>query len=73
MYFDANNLEWAMANYFPTNEFKYLTDEEIENVDICQIHFIKSLIHLEVDLQYSKKIRGLHNSYLKKCKQCETI
>lgn len=35
MHSNASNLyEWAMINYFPINEFEYLTDKEAR-FDIC--------------------------------------
>ena len=65
MYLDANNLYgWAMSQYLPTGNFKWLTDKEIErlNLDTYQDDSDRGLI-LEVDLEYSKNLHGLHNNY----------
>ena len=35
MYLDANNLYgWAMSQYLPTGNFKWMTDKEISEIDL---------------------------------------
>ena len=35
MYLDANNLYgWAMSQYLPTGNFKWMSDREIKNIDL---------------------------------------
>ena len=35
MYLDANNLYgWAMSQYLPTGNFKWMTDKEISKIDV---------------------------------------
>ena len=61
---DKNNLYgWAMSEYLPYREFKWL-----KNVDeICYVMSInkKSDVgyFLEVDLKYPDKLHDLHNDY----------
>ena len=65
MYLDANNLYgWAMSQYLPTGGFKWLKDNEIEEVDLAKYHdeSKKGLI-LEVDLEYPEELHDLHNDY----------
>ena len=39
MYLDANNLYgWAMSQYLPTGGFKWLKDDEIEQLDLSRYH-----------------------------------
>ena len=43
MYLDANNLyRWAMPQPLPTSNFKWLTDEEIEKLDVMMVPDDKS-------------------------------
>ena len=62
MYLDANNLYgWAMSQYLPTGEFRWLTEEE---VDLSKYHDeSKEGLILEVDLEYPEEIHDLHNDY----------
>ena len=68
MYLDANNLYgWAMSQYLPTGEFKWLTEEQINNeLDLDLTKYKedseKGLI-LEVDLEYPKELHDAHNDY----------
>ena len=66
MYLDANNLySWAMSQYLPTGNFRWMTDKEINKVDLatCKENGKKGLIS-EVDLEYSQGLHNLHNDYL---------
>ena len=54
MYLDANNLySWAMSQYLPTGNFRWMTDKEISKIDLVKYkeNGTKGLI-LEVDLEY---------------------
>ena len=65
MYLDANNLYgWAMSQYLPTGGFKWLTEKQINKINLAQYNedSNKGLI-LEVDLEYPKKLHDLHNDY----------
>ena len=65
MYLDANNLYgWAMSQYLPTGNFKWMTDKEISNVNLGKYKADgkKGLI-LEVGLEYNKNLHELHNDY----------
>ena len=65
MYLDANNLYgWAMSQYLPTGGFKWLTEKQINKINLAQYNenSNKGLI-LEVDLKYPKELHDLHNDY----------
>ena len=65
MYLDANNLYgWAMSQYLPTGGFKWLTEKQINKINLAQYNEDrnKGLI-LEVDLEYPKELHDLHNDY----------
>ena len=65
MYLDANNLYgWAMSQYLPTSNFKWMTDKEISKINLgkYKADSKKGLI-LEVDLEYSKELHDMHNDY----------
>ena len=65
MYLDANNLYgWAMSQYLPTGGFKWLTEKQINKINLAQYNedSNKGLI-LEVDLEYPKELHNLHNDY----------
>ena len=65
MYLDANNLYgWAMSKSLPTGGFRWLTEQEIEDLDLSEYNGYneKGLI-LEVDLEYPKELHDLHNDY----------
>ena len=64
-YLDANNLYgWAMSQYLPTGGFKWLTEKQINNLNLAkyQEDSNKGLI-LEVDLEYPRELHCLHNDY----------
>lgn len=61
MYFDVNNqYGWAMSQYLPYDDFKWLSENEIENLDILNISDTadKGFI-LEVDLDIIKDCHAL--------------
>ena len=65
MYLDANNLYgWAMSQYLPTGGFKWMTEKQIDNIDLAKYKedSNKGLI-LEVDLAYPEELHHLHNDY----------
>ena len=65
MYLDANNLYgWAMSQYLPTGNFKWMSDKEINRIDLGKYKADgkKGLI-LEVDLEYPQELHDLHNDY----------
>ena len=65
MYLDANNLYgWAMSQYLPTGGFKWMTDKQINKINLAKYNenSEKGLI-LEVDLEYPKELHNLHNDY----------
>ena len=65
MYLDANNLYgWAMSQNLPTGGFKWLTEKQINKINLAQYNedSNKGLI-LEVDLEYPKELHDLHNDY----------
>ena len=65
MYLDANNLYgWAMSQYLPTGGFRWLTQKQIDEIDIFKYKedSDKGLI-LEVDLEYPEGFHDLHNDY----------
>ena len=51
MYLDANNLYgWAMSQHLPTGGFKWLSEKEIDKVDLAKYwENSKSELILEVD------------------------
>ena len=65
MYLDANNLYgWAMSQYLPTGGFKWLTEKQINKINLAHYNedSNKGLI-LEVDLEYPKELHDFHNDY----------
>ena len=64
MYLDANNLYgWAMSQYLPTGGFKWLTEKEINKIDLANKEDSKKGLILEVDLKYPRELHDLHNDY----------
>ena len=62
MYLDANNLYgWAMSQYLPTGNFKWLSQKQIEKTNLGKYteNSKKGLI-LEVDLEYPQELHDLH-------------
>ena len=66
MYVDANNLYGAaMSEKLPVHSFKWMTNQEIENIfnnRIVQV-WEKTPCILEVDLEYPEELHDLHNDY----------
>ena len=65
MYLDTNNLYgWAMSQYLPTGNFRWMKDKEINKIDLgkYKVDGKKGLI-LEVDLEYPREMHDLHNDY----------
>ena len=65
MYLDANNLYgWAMSQYLPTGGFKWMTQKQIDNIDLAKYkEDSKNGLILEVDLKYPEELHDLHNDY----------
>ena len=65
MYLDANNLYgWAMSQYLPTGNFKWMTDKEISKIDLGKYKADgKKGWILEVDLEYPQELHDIHNDY----------
>ena len=66
IYLDANNLYgWAMLQKLPTHNFKWMTNQEIENIFNNQIVQVweKTPCILEVDLEYPEELHDRHNDY----------
>ena len=65
MYLDANNLYGrAMSQYLPTGGFRWMTEEQINNLDLTKYkEDSKKGLILEVELKYPKKLHDLHNDY----------
>ena len=62
---DANNLSgWAMSQYLPTGNLKWMTDKEISKIDLgmYKADGKKGLI-LEVNLEYPQELHDIHNDY----------
>ena len=65
MYLDANSLYgWAMSQYLLTGNFKWMTDKEINKIDLGKYKADgkKGLIP-EVDLEYRQELHDIHNDY----------
>ena len=63
-YLDMNNLYgWAMGEYLPYEEFKWL--KNVDTFDMMSINEKSPVEYfLEVDLEYSDTLHELHNDYL---------
>ena len=57
MYLDANNLYgWAVSQYLPTGNFRWMTDKEINKIDLGKYKTNgKNINILEVDLEYPRE------------------
>ena len=66
IYLDVNNLYGVgMSQKLPVHSFKWMTNQEIENLFNNQIVQVweKTPCILEVDLEYPEKLHDLHNDY----------
>ena len=66
MYLDANNLYGrAMSQYLPTGGFRWMTEKEIDKLDIDKYSdkSKKKGLILEVDLEYQQELHDSHNDY----------
>ena len=65
MYLDTNNLYgWAMSQYLPTSGFRWLTEKEINSIDLSKYkEDSEKGVILEVDLEYPQELYDLHNDY----------
>ena len=65
MLLDANNLYgWAMSQYLPYSEFKWLNKKEISRFCLNSISENSFVGHiLESDLEYPDELHNLHNDY----------
>ena len=64
-YLDANNLYgWAMSQYLPTGQFDWMTDKQLEEIDVVEIpDDSKTGYIFEVDLEYPPDIHDAHSDY----------
>ena len=69
MYLDANNLYgWAMSQYLPTGNFKWISNKEIKRIDLGKYKKDgKKRLIPEVDLEYPQELHDLHNDYPEVC------
>ncbi|XP_023212539.1 uncharacterized protein LOC111615349, partial [Centruroides sculpturatus] len=60
---DANNLYgFVMSSYLPVNNFRWLSEDEINALDICNIPDRNNIGYiLEVDLNYPPNVHDRHN------------
>ena len=65
MYLDTNILYgWAMSQYLSIGGFRWLTEKEINNIDLTKYkEDNKKGVILEVDLQYPQELHDLRNDY----------
>ena len=65
VYLDANNLYgWAMQQSLPQSDFRFLSDEEISQLNIDKVDDNSSTGYiLEVDLTYPQELHDSHNCY----------
>jgi hypothetical protein len=64
-YLDANNLYgWAMSQYLPVAGFRFLTDDEIAEIDFTAVPNDSEIGYiLECDLEYPSELHVTHNDY----------
>ena len=68
IYLDANNLYGAaMCEPLPTKDFRWLTEDEVENLEFFAQSFVPFPKGLwctsEVDLDYPEELHDLHSDY----------
>ena len=61
MYLDAKNLYgWAMSQYLPTGNFRWMTDKETNKIDLGKYKADgKKRLILDVDLEYPRELHDL--------------
>jgi hypothetical protein len=64
-YLDANNLYgWAMSQYLPVDTFRFLSEEEINDIDFTKVRDDSNTGYvIECDLEYPSHLHHLHNDY----------
>ena len=64
-YIDSKNLyDWAMSQYLPYSEFKWLNQKEISDFCLNFINESSSIGYLlDVNLEYPRELHKLHNDY----------
>ena len=65
MYLDANNLYgWAMSQYLPERHFDFMTEQQLEEIDVMSIAPDSSTGYIfEVDLEYPNHLHNRHSDY----------
>ena len=65
MLLDANNLYgWAMSQCLPTHGFKWVTDQDVQALDILNVPEDSSSGYIcKVDLEYGQHLHELHKDY----------
>ena len=65
MYLDADNLyRWAMSQYLHTSGFRWLTEKEINKIDLAKYKKdSKKGVISDVDLEYPQELHDLDNDY----------
>jgi hypothetical protein len=64
-YLDANNLYgWAMSQLLPIGGFRFLSDDEIAQIDFANVSDDSDIGYVvECDLEYPAELHELHNDY----------
>ena len=64
-YLDANNLYgWAMSQRLPIGGFRFLSDEELSQIDFANVSYDSDIGYVvECDLDYPAELHELHNDY----------
>jgi hypothetical protein len=64
-YLDANNLYgWAMSQYLPVGGFRFLSEEEISQIDFANVPDDSDIGYaVECDLEYPDELHESHNDY----------
>jgi len=64
-YLDANNLYgWAMSQHLPVGGFRFLTDDEIAQIDFTAVPDDSDIGYaVECDLEYPSELHDNHNDY----------
>ena len=58
------NYEWRMSNLLPFGEFNWLSEKEINKLDLDSISENSAVGYfLEFDLEYPSKLHDFHNDY----------